>query len=118
MKKLLSLLLALGLACAPCAFAAPGQPAPAPAAKSAPATKPAPAKPAAPATTAAKPAPAAKAAPAAAQKVGAGYHGNPSSKVYHNSSCRHYNSKGASKVFASPAEAKAAGYKPCKICKG
>ena len=44
--------------------------------------------------------------------------GNPSSKVYHNSSCRHYKSKGASKVFASPAEAKAAGFKPCKVCKG
>lgn len=54
MKKLLSLLLTLGLTCAPCgmALAASAQPAPAPAA----AAKPAPAKPAAPA---AKPAPAA-----------------------------------------------------------
>lgn len=111
MKKLLSLLLVLGLACAPCALAAPGQPAPAPAAKSAPA------KPAS-ATAATKSAPAAKAAPAASQKVEAGYRGNPASKIYHNASCRHYKSKGASKVFASPAEAKAAGYKPCKICKG
>lgn len=100
MKKLLSLLLALGLTCAPCglALAASAQPAPTPAAV----TKPAPAKP----------------APAASQKVEAGYRGNPSSKVYHNSSCRHYKSKGASKVFASPAEAKAAGFKPCKVCKG
>lgn len=100
MKKLLSLLLTLGLTCAPCgmALAASAQPAPAPAA----AAKPAPAKP----------------APAASQKVEAGYRGNPSSKVYHNSSCRYYKSKGASKVFASPAEAKAAGFKPCKVCKG
>ena len=96
MKKLLSLLLTLGLTCAPCgmALAASAQPAPAPAAA------------------------AAKPAPAAPQKVEAGYRGNPSSKVYHNSSCRHYKSKGASKVFASPAEAKAAGFKPCKVCKG
>lgn len=100
MKKLLSLLLTLGLTCAPCgmALAAPAA-----------AAKPAPAKPAA---SAAKP------APAASQKVEAGYRGNPSSKVYHNSSCRYYKSKGASKVFASPAEAKAAGFKPCKVCKG
>ena len=107
MKKLLSLLLTLGLTCAPCgmALAASAQPAPAPAA----AAKPAPAKPAA---SAAKP------APAASQKVEAGYRGNPSSKVDHNSSCRYYKSKGASKVFASPAEAKAAGFKPCKVCKG
>lgn len=117
MKKLLSLLLVLGLSCSPCALAAPGQSAPAPAAKSAPATKPAPGKPA-PATTATKPAPAAQTAPAASQKVESGYRGNPSSKIYHNASCRHYKSKGASKVFASPAEARAAGYTPCKICKG
>lgn len=106
MKNLLSLLLALGLTCAPCgmALAASAQPAPTPAV----AAKPAPAKPAAPA---------AKPVPAASQKE-AGYRGNPSSKVYHNSSCRHYKSKGASKVFASPAEAKAAGFKPCKVCKG
>lgn len=112
MKKLLSLLLTLGLTCAPCgmALAASAQPAPAPAAAAKPApAKPAPAKPAA---SAAKP------APAASQKVEAGYRGNPSSKVYHNSSCRYYKSKGASKVFASPAEAKAAGFKPCKVCKG
>lgn len=97
MKKLLSLLLTLGLTCAPCgmALAASAQPAPAK-----------------PAASAAKP------APAASQKVEAGYRGNPSSKVYHNSSCRYYKSKGASKVFASPAEAKAAGFKPCKVCKG
>ena len=91
MKKLLSLLLTLGLTCAPCGMAL---------------------------AASAQPAPAAKPAPAASQKVEAGYRGNPSSKVYHNSSCRYYKSKGASKVFASPAEAKAAGFKPCKVCKG
>ena len=112
MKKLFSFLLILGLVCAPCALAAPGQPAPAPAAKSAPANKPV------PATTATNPVSGSKVAPPASQKVEAGYRGNPSSKIYHNSSCRYYKSKGASKVFASPAEAAAAGYKPCKICKG
>ena len=48
----------------------------------------------------------------------AGYRGNPESKIYHNSSCRYYKGKSASKTFASPADAKAAGYRPCKVCKG
>ncbi|MBM6895368.1 sunset domain-containing protein [Desulfovibrio sp.] len=48
----------------------------------------------------------------------AGYRGNPESKIYHNSSCRYYKGKSVSKTFASPADAKAAGYRPCKVCKG
>ena len=101
MKKMLAILMALGLVCSSSyglALSAPAQQA-APAA-----TAPA---------SAAKPAP--KAAP---QKVEAGYRGNPESKIYHNSSCRYYKSKGVSKTFASPADAKAAGYRPCKVCKG
>lgn len=97
MKKMLAILMALGLVCSSSGLvlSAPAQqaaPAPAPAAKPAP-----------------------KAAP---QKVEAGYRGNPESKIYHNSSCRYYKSKSASKSFASPADAKAAGYRPCKVCKG
>ena len=69
--------------------------------------------------TAPAPAPAAQPAPKAAPKnVEAGYRGNPESKIYHNSSCRYYKGKSVSKTFASPADAKAAGYRPCKVCKG
>lgn len=42
--------------------------------------------------------------------------GNPDSKIYHLPSCRHYTAKGTTKVFKSVAEAKEAGYKPCKKC--
>ena len=96
MKKMLAILMVLGLVCSSSGLALS-----------------APAQQAAPAATA--PAPAAKPAP---QKVEAGYRGNPESKIYHNSSCRYYKSKSVSKTFASPADAKAAGYRPCKVCKG
>lgn len=62
-----------------------------------------------------------KAAPAGApamQQKGSGFRGNPSSKVYHNSGCRYFNSKGASKTFATQQEAVKAGYRPCKVCNG
>ena len=92
MKKMLAILMILGLVCSSSGLtlSAPAQQAPA-----------------------AKPA--SKAAP---QKVEAGYRGNPESKIYHNSSCRYYKGKSVSKTFASPADAKAAGYRPCKVCKG
>ncbi|WP_303739984.1 sunset domain-containing protein [Desulfovibrio piger] len=97
MKKMLAILMILGLVCsssglALSATAQQAAPAPAPAAQPAP-----------------------KAAP---QKMEAGYRGNPESKIYHNSSCRYYKGKSVSKTFASPADAKAAGYRPCKVCKG
>lgn len=100
MKKMLAILMILGLVCSSSGLALS-----------------APAQQAAPAATA--PAPVAKPAPKAApQKVEAGYRGNPESKIYHNSSCRYYKSKSVRKTFASPADAKAAGYRPCKVCKG
>lgn len=95
MKKMLAILMILGLVCSSSGLAL-----------SAPAQQAAP-------DPAAKPAP--KAAP---QKMEAGYRGNPESKIYHNSSCRYYKGKSVSKTFASPADAKAAGYRPCKVCKG
>ncbi|WP_239465096.1 sunset domain-containing protein [Desulfovibrio piger] len=95
MKKMLAILMILGLVCSSSGLAL-----------SAPAQQ-------------AAPAPAAKPAPKAApQKMEAGYRGNPESKIYHNSSCRYYKGKSVSKTFASPADAKAAGYRPCKVCKG
>lgn len=95
MKKMLAILMILGLVCSSSGLAL-----------SAPAQQ-------------AAPAPAAKPAPKAApQKMEAGYRGNPESKIYHNSSCRYYKGKSVSKTFASPADAKAPGYRPCKVCKG
>lgn len=95
MKKMLAILMILGLVCSSSGLAL-----------SAPAQQ-------------AAPAPAAKPAPKAApQKMEAGYRGNPESKIYRNSSCRYYKGKSVSKTFASPADAKAAGYRPCKVCKG
>ena len=95
MKKMLAILMILGRVCSSSGLAL-----------SAPAQQ-------------AAPAPAAKPAPKAApQKMEAGYRGNPESKIYHNSSCRYYKGKSVSKTFASPADAKAAGYRPCKVCKG
>lgn len=44
--------------------------------------------------------------------------GNPDSKVYHKSSCKHYAAKGSTKEFASEAAAVKAGYKGCKKCSG
>ena len=94
MKKMLAILMILGLVCSSSGLAL-----------SAPAQQ-------------AAPAPAAKPAPKAApQKMEAGYRGNPESKIYHNSSCRYYKGKSVSKTFASPADAKAAGYRPCRVCK-
>lgn len=95
MKKMLAILMILGLVCSSSGLALSAtaqQAAPAPAAQPAP-----------------------KAAP---KNVEAGYRGNPESKIYHNSSCRYYKGKSVSKTFASPADAKAAGYRPCKVCKG
>lgn len=46
------------------------------------------------------------------------YHGNASTRVYHNSGCKHYNCKKCTVVFKSAAAAQKAGYRPCGICKG
>jgi len=45
------------------------------------------------------------------------YHGNTKSKIFHKSSCRHYNCKNCTRTFNSREEAIQAGYRPCKICK-
>ena len=42
--------------------------------------------------------------------------GNEKSKVYHNSTCRHYTAKGSTVEFKSEQEAKDAGYTACKQC--
>ena len=45
-------------------------------------------------------------------------HGNPTSYIYHNSSCRYYNCKNCYVVFNSRKEAHEAGYRACKVCGG
>lgn len=42
--------------------------------------------------------------------------GNPKSKIYHKPVCKHYTAKSTTVEFKSEAEAKKAGYKPCKKC--
>lgn len=42
--------------------------------------------------------------------------GNPDSKVYHKSACKHYTAKGSTKEFKTEADAIKSGYKPCKKC--
>jgi len=46
-----------------------------------------------------------------------GYHGNVNSRVFHQSSCEHYNCKNCTVVFVSRSEALAAGYRPCGRCR-
>ncbi len=55
-------------------------------------------------------------AASAAEKVPAAVKGNPDSKVYHKAECRYYNAKSSTKAFKSEAEARGAGYTPCKRC--
>lgn len=45
-------------------------------------------------------------------------HGNASSHVYHNPSCKWYNCKNCYKTFSSAEEARRAGYRACKKCGG
>ncbi len=42
--------------------------------------------------------------------------GNTKSKIYHKPACTHYTAQTCTAEFKSEAEAKAAGYKPCKKC--
>lgn len=47
---------------------------------------------------------------------GAAVKGNPESKIYHKPACKHYTAKGTTTEFKTEADAKKAGYKPCKKC--
>jgi len=93
------------------------KPAPAPAPAPVP-TKPAPAPKPGPAPTP-KPAAGDQAKPAPAPARTGGFMGNKASKVYHTNECKVGARTGASNrvTFMSKAEAVAAGYQPCKICK-
>lgn len=46
------------------------------------------------------------------------YRGNKNSLIYHNSTCKYFNCKNCTVIFNSAHEAKNAGYRACKICKG
>lgn len=45
------------------------------------------------------------------------YHGNTRSHVFHQSSCEHYSCKNCTATFATVADAIAAGYHACGICR-
>lgn len=45
------------------------------------------------------------------------YHGNTSSHVFHQSSCKHFNCKNCTEVFESRKAAIKAGYRPCGGCR-
>ena len=45
------------------------------------------------------------------------YHGNTSSMVFHQPSCKYYNCKNCTAVFKTKEEAVKMGYRPCGLCK-
>jgi methylphosphotriester-DNA--protein-cysteine methyltransferase len=47
----------------------------------------------------------------------AAYKGNPDSKIFHQSSCRHSTNANCTVIFDTRDAATAAGYVPCKVCK-
>jgi methylphosphotriester-DNA--protein-cysteine methyltransferase len=49
--------------------------------------------------------------------AGVVYHGNPSTKKFHQSNCRYYNCAKCTAFFSSHQAALNAGYVPCGICK-
>ena len=50
-------------------------------------------------------------------KIPGEYHGNVSSKVFHESDCKYFNCKKCTKIFQNRDSAVNAGYRPCGICK-
>lgn len=46
------------------------------------------------------------------------YHGNTTSRIYHNAKCKYFNCKKCTVVFKTSTDAQKAGYRPCKVCKG
>jgi methylphosphotriester-DNA--protein-cysteine methyltransferase len=45
------------------------------------------------------------------------FHGNTRSRVFHQSSCRHYTCPRCTAVFKTAEEAVRNGYRPCRICR-
>lgn len=45
-------------------------------------------------------------------------HGNAKSRIYHNASCRYFNCKACTVIFRSASEARAGGYRACRVCGG
>jgi hypothetical protein len=46
------------------------------------------------------------------------YHGNWSSRIYHNANCKYFTCKRCTVSFSSAREAEANGYRSCKVCGG
>lgn len=54
---------------------------------------------------------------AAALYGGAAYRGNTQSKVFHQSSCRHFTCKNCTVLLGSVDEAVERGFRPCQVCR-
>ena len=50
-------------------------------------------------------------------KIPGEYHGNVSSKVFHESDCKYFNCKKCTKIFQDRESAIKSGYRPCGFCK-
>jgi hypothetical protein len=66
---------------------------------------------------AAEPEPRAENVPQATE-ISQSLHGNARSGIYHNSSCKYFTCKACTVVFRSASEARAKGFRACKICGG
>jgi hypothetical protein len=53
----------------------------------------------------------------ASSQLSGAYHGNTSSRVFHSSSCEHYNCRDSTEMFGNRDEAIRAGYTPCGRCR-
>ena len=53
-----------------------------------------------------------------AQADGPAYRGNANSRIYHNSRCKYFNCKACTVQLASPQDARAKGFRACKVCGG
>ncbi len=51
-----------------------------------------------------------------ARRRGVPFRGNPSKRVFHDATCRFFDSASSSTEFASRQDALEAGYTPCKLC--
>ena len=65
-----------------------------------------------------QPAPAAKATAGQRAAISGIRHGNVQSRVFHNSTCKYYNSKNCTEKFSDAQMARSKGYTPCKRCGG
>ena len=54
----------------------------------------------------------------AAQDQAVRYVGNAKSRIYHNDGCKYFTCKACTVRLASPEDARAKGFRACKVCRG